>query len=328
MTGRLQNAGLTPAYRRNLRDAALWLLSLCARLGLRITPRSSVRDIDHALARAIETAYEEGEKLYWVSLGVLGLQRRLKVSGPFLRATWASIRGWRTLMPSRSRAPITHVALEALLLMCLSRGQHAHGWDRHLWWACMLASWLAFCGLMRPNEVVSLRKKDLAFPDAIALGEESLGLVVIVKQPKTKRTYRTQMVLVKEARVVKWMYWWVRDLSANQLVFPMTGRVWGSRMRTALFDLSLESCGYTPASFRAGGATHHYRVFQNIPQLQFQGRWKSSESLKHYIHEAMSVHIAQQASDEGRSKLECSRSFVHFLSRPPARSAQSLLRVE
>ena len=67
------------------------------------------------------------------------------------------------------------------------------------------------------HEIISLRKKDLAFPDTIASGEESLGLVGLVRQPKTKRSYRTQMVLVKEAKVVKW------NLSADQLVFPMTG---------------------------------------------------------------------------------------------------------
>ena len=328
MTGRLQNAGLTQAYRQNLRDAALWLISLCARLGMRITPKSSVRYIDRALTRAVEVAYEEGEKLYWVSLGVLGVQRRLHVSGPLLRGTWASIRGWRTLTPSRSRAPITHFALEALLLMCLSLGRKAKGWERRLWWSCMLASWLAFWGLMRPSEVINLRRKDLSFPDTMALGEDALGLVLVVRQPKTRRVFRTQMVLVKELCVVRWMYWWSCNLSGNQLVFPMTRRNWGDRMKQALGELSLENCGYSPASFRAGGATHHYRAFQNIPQLQFQGRWKSAESLKHYIHEAMSVHIAQQASEEGRRNLECSRQFVHWLQNPPARSAQFLLGAE
>ncbi|CAE7265379.1 unnamed protein product [Symbiodinium microadriaticum] len=107
------------------------------------------------------------------------------------------------------------------------------------------------------REIELLREKDLAFPDAIALGEESLGLVVIVKQPKTKRTYRTQMVLVKEARVVKWMYWWVR-------------------------------------------------------------RWKSSESLKHYIHEA--------ATQLGTEEVEPGLSPAEVLADSSSRTAASRWR--
>ena len=325
MTGRLQNAGLTLAYRRNLQDAALWLLALCSRLGMRLRRSSSARSIDYALSQAIEVAYDEGEKVYWVSLGVLGVQRRLNVAGAMLRATWASIRGWRALMPSRSRVPITHVGLQGLLLTCLSEGQKVTGWARRIWWATMLASWLAFWGLMRPGEVVNLRKKDLAFPEAVAMGEAALGLVILVRKPKTRRTYRTQMVLVKEVAVVLWLSWWTAALRPNQLVFPMSRRLWGERMKEALRRLSLEGCKYTPSSFRAGGATHHYRVNQNIPQLQFMGRWKSLESLKSYIHEALSVHIAQQAPEEGRRKLESTQRFVHLLQQPPHLPAQFLL---
>ncbi|CAE7489091.1 unnamed protein product [Symbiodinium natans] len=232
------------------------------------------RSIDYALSRAIEVAYDEGEK--------------------------------------------------GLLLTCLSEGQKVTGWARRIWWATMLASWLAFWGLMRPGEVVNLRKKDLAFPEAVAMGEAALGLVILIRKPKTRRTYRTQMVLVKEVAVVLWLSWWTAALRPNQLVFPMSRRLWGERMKEALRRLSLEGCKYTPSSFRAGGATHHYRVNQNIPQLQFMGRWKSLESLKSYIHEALSVHIAQQAPEEGRRKLESAQRFVHLLQQPPHLPAQLL----
>ena len=40
-----------------------------------------------------------GEKLYWVTLGVLSLQRRYKLSAPLLRSTWSAIKAWRFLQP-------------------------------------------------------------------------------------------------------------------------------------------------------------------------------------------------------------------------------------
>ena len=63
-------AALSAEYRRGLRAAAAW-------------------------------------RFYRVRLGVLGVQRTLRLSGPLLRGTWAALRGWRTLLPVNSRIPMS-----------------------------------------------------------------------------------------------------------------------------------------------------------------------------------------------------------------------------
>jgi hypothetical protein len=148
----------------------VWLLDFCASLGMPLSRKSSVRRVDVVLEKSVDAAFQNGEKLYWVTLGVLGLQRALRISGPLLRGTWGAIRGWRALMPSRPRVPITRYCLEGIVLACLGMGMQEVGWRRRQWWAVGLASWLGFCGLLRPGEVAALRVGDLSFD--VAAGDE------------------------------------------------------------------------------------------------------------------------------------------------------------
>ena len=44
---------------------------------------------------------------YKVTLAVVAVQRKLCIFGAMLRATWCALRGWETLLASRSRIPDT-----------------------------------------------------------------------------------------------------------------------------------------------------------------------------------------------------------------------------
>jgi hypothetical protein len=98
-----------------------------------LSRKSSSRRVDEVLERSVDAAYERGERLYWVTLGVLGVQRALRIAGPLLKGTWGAIRGWRALMPSRPRVPITRYCLEGVVLVCLANGMREVGWLRKQW---------------------------------------------------------------------------------------------------------------------------------------------------------------------------------------------------
>ena len=327
MPGRLRRQGLTKEYLQHLQVSSTWLLGLVRELGGKISSSSAARDVDRWLELAVEVAYERGFKMYQVRLGVIGLQRKLRVPGPLLRETWQAIRGWKTLQPTRSRVPISRYALEGLLLTCLLKGKQSFGWLRRTWWATMLSSWLSFYGMLRPGEALRLQVRDLVFPDCIALGEPGLGLVVLIRSPKTRRIWASQSVLVKEAGLVRWLRWWVADLKPRDAVFTLSRRLWSDRMSESAELLHLQSCRFTPSSFRAGGATHYYRAEQNIGKLQFMGRWKSTDSLHHYIQDAMAVLVTSQAPAAGRECLEMAQNFIHYLNHAPILSAQTLLKL-
>lgn len=79
---RLRSAGLSRTYRRNLREAGFWLLALVQRLGKTITRDDPPHVVDRWLERAVDAAYQDGEKLYLVNLGIVAIQRTLKLSAP------------------------------------------------------------------------------------------------------------------------------------------------------------------------------------------------------------------------------------------------------
>lgn len=100
---RSRNAGLSREYRRNRRDAGIWLLNFVASLGQRLHARMPSYKIDSWLELGVQRAFDEGVKLYYVTLGVLSLQQKLHLSSPLLRNTWLAIKGWRSALPSKTR---------------------------------------------------------------------------------------------------------------------------------------------------------------------------------------------------------------------------------
>ena len=86
----------------------------------------------------------------------------------------------------------------------------------------------------------------------------------------------------------------------------------------------MQSARFTLSSFRAGGATHHFRMYRNLGQLQYHGRWKSSATLEHYLHEAYSALVMSQLPEVSKQLVEAARVFVPLLAQPPVPTAAQL----
>ena len=92
-------------------------------------------------------------------------------------------------------------------------------------------------------------------------------------------------------------------------------------LQEALTSLEIPPGLFTLGGLRAGGATHHYLVCQNVPVLQRRGRWQSSRSLDHYIQEAAVVlstlnipeHVSAALS---QAPLLCQRALLAFIRDP------------
>ena len=272
----------------------------------------------------MELSYAEGEKMYWVRLGVLGLQRSLHLSGPLLRGTWAAIRGWAQLQPTQSRTPISWFVLQCFLVTCLARGNAAHHRARLEWWNTMLASWVCFEALLRPGEADQLVVGDLFFPEAseVAAG---VALVICIRKPKTRHTWIKQFAMITNAALISWLEWWVMDRRRHDKLFPVYRRRWASLFAEAVGILHLKNCSFTLGSLRGGGATHHFRTHRNLGELQFAGRWKRPETLKHYLQEAVSIQVICQAPASAKELLTEAHAYTHLLSAPPPRALSSLL---
>ena len=288
-------------------------------------PFKSPHVVDAWLERAVQQCFEEGERLYWVTIGVLGVQRAFKLSGPLLRGAWKAIEGWRSLKPVKSRVPMTCECLEGLVLLCFRKGWREQGWQRKLWWSCGLALWMGFTCLLRPGEVLNLKVGDLSFPSGWGSNSLDPHTVVVVRSPKTRRIWHRQFVLCSDPRLNRWLVWWVDRQPRGRPLFPLSRYVWTKLFAEGLHDLRLESCRFTLGSLRAGGATNHFRRFNNLGSLQFLCRWSSANTLQFYLQEAFTMHVEAQFSDESRQLLNVLHRFSSLLNSPPTSSLATLI---
>ena len=70
---------------------------------------------------------------------------------------------------------------------------------------------------MRPGEVEALCVRDLCFPEAPELSE-GVGLVVSIKQAKTRRVWAHQFVIIYDLDLVALLRWWTADLPVKHKV--------------------------------------------------------------------------------------------------------------
>ena len=322
---RLRNAALSSEYRRGLREAGAWLLSMALYLGAPLKRSSPPGLVDRWLEKCVDHAFATGEKLYRVTLGVLGAQRALNIAGPLLRSTWSAIRGWRALQPVKSRVPISRMLLQALLITSLARGNAESGRTREIWWSSMLACWLCFEGLLRPGELCQLRVADIDLPMDGWEATENVGMILTVRKPKTRRIYHTQFVLTKNVSLIRWMSWWMQGLDPGRKVFCMGRRLWANLFSQGLSRIGAADKGFTLGSLRGGGATHHFRVHENLGRLQYHGRWSRSETLRFYLHEALAAQVDARLSRESRSLVASVLAHLHVLDQPPPRPLKVLL---
>ena len=70
-------------------------------------------------------------------------------------------------------------------------------------------------------------------------------------------------------------------------------------------DLEIQDLGLTPASLRAGGATHSFSTQAcDLGQLKFKGRWAALSTLEHYEHECTATLVMLRLSDHVLDRLE------------------------
>ena len=219
---------------------------------------------------------------------------------------------------------MTHYVMQGVLIVSLAFAHQSHGVAKAEWFSTMLGVWLAFVGMLRPGEVDNLKLSDFCFPEAAELSE-NVGLVVNIRQAKTRRVWANQFILIHDTALVSWLRWWAHDQKPSQRFLQVGRRKWSERLREALHALDLETCHLTLGSLRGGGACHHFRTQQNLGLLQFAGRWRRTETLRHYLQDALAIHTLAQAPASAKDKLAEVHAYNGFLGSPPPRPRRSVV---
>ena len=122
------------------------------------------------------------------------------------------------------------------------------------------------------------------------------------KAPQARR----QFVVVEDPYVAAWLDWMSAGLSADELkdrIFPKGYPAFYNLFQKMMKILGIERLGLSPGSLRAGGATHHYLLYQDVPRLRRRGRWRQEGTLEHYVQEAVYALQMLQLDDSTVDRL-------------------------
>ena len=219
----------------------------------------------HTRQTAAETLNAVVQKYGWL---------RTVLAGP-----WNLVRTWESLEPSRHHSPIPRQVMFALAATALA-------WD---WPKIAVLLVLGFFGLLRPSELIALRRSDLALPT-----DHWDGPVVYIRvgTPKTRsKAARDQHVRIDEPYIAQWI---TKILTST----PSWSRIWHGSLAAfkTRFNLLqtevLQAQPFVPASLRPGGATFLFRLFhENLQRLQWRGRWRSYRMLEIYVQELGAAEV-------------------------------------
>lgn len=198
---------------------------------------------------------------------------------PQLNQPWSMIRTWDSLQPTQHHLPVPQKVLHGMLAVCI-----AWNWPKI---GILLA--LGFYGLLRPIELLSLKRKDVVLPT-----EHLEGDVIFLRIHNAKTRFRA--AAAQHVRIDSWEAVTFVNLFLPQI--PRWQTIWSGsyaafRRRFDLLQTAVVlSKPFMPSSLRPGGATFLFRHWnENLPRLQWRGRWKSFRMLETYIQELGAAEV-------------------------------------
>ena len=191
----------------------------------------------------------------------------------------AAVRGWEKLVVKRSYPPLTWELALALAVRLVTGGDRAGG----------VAVLLGFDCMLRPGELVALRREDVLDEGDARVGSEHRGVHLRLRRTKTGPN---KSVEVLEPVVIEQLRALVRDAAPGECLFPFDTAGFRRRVHYACAALGLSSA-YVPHSLRHGGATRYSHVKRwPVEDVMVRGRWASTKSARGYIQSLRAVQMA------------------------------------
>ena len=274
----------------------------------------------HMLALYIQHCRDTHCRPWRGKYAVLGAQWRWRhVKGRIKRA-WNAMAAWQMELPVGNRVPLPHIVLQFLFIKVVELALNQPRCRALLFsFACLLR--LGHAALMRPGELASIRRCDVKLPRP----GSSEPVVIAISRPKNRgHLGRVQFRLSYDQQLIAWLRWLLADIPSWSPVWWSSQSEFSKLLRWVLKRHDLQNAGITPASLRAGGATHMFACGVPVATLKFLGGWSNERTLSCYVQEAMAQLVwvdlgAAQAQIEATAA-----SNLDVWARPPAVPWQAL----
>ncbi len=290
------------------------------------------------LAHYIQALRNDGGSLTLARLSVLGVQFQHRNLQFTLKRAWDSIASWQAAVPTRNRTPLPFVLMQGMVLYLATTALTTSSPFGVLYWSAAVLIRIGLHGLFRPMELLKLTTADVSLP----LTDTDGPVIIALREPKNRRFGgRNQFRTVHDPGTSAWLRWWLHGLAPGQKLWPAGPRAFRQIWDMALRHLDASHCGLTPASMRAGGATHLYLTGLQIASLRFRGGWTSDKGLAVYVQEAMATLVWRSLNAERLAAIAAAVAQDHllletapkrpwrsiFLTQPTSRLRTSLLHL-
>ena len=244
-----------------------------------------------------QNLYEQGRSHGDFVHAILAVSDEARDLRRSLQGAWDSAATWHALLPSSNHIPTPSIVACAMIALAMCWG----------WRSMATFVMLSFSGMLRPGETLRLRRRDLLFPGDLL--SERRVLYVIITKPKMRRlAARREHVRIADSLVLDTLESWLFGAAPATPLFSCKAAELrrGHDQLVQFFGIaSSDGVGLTPASHRAGGATHAFMESGgNVEHCRWQGRWAStSRTLEIYIQEVASLTVLPSLSATYRERV-------------------------
>lgn len=148
---------------------------------------------------------------------------------------------------------------------------------------------MGFHGLLRPGEILKLRRRDLLLPrDLLTCTQVAY---VSILGAKTRRFLQRQHAKVSDFCSVKFLDALFGHLPGIVPLFACSPAVFRKRWDLLFGSLGVPTAedakGITPKSLRGSGQRGciMYQMTEDVERIQWRGRWQQCRTLEHYSQE-------------------------------------------
>ena len=162
---------------------------------------------------------------------------------------------------------------------------------------------IGFYALLRPCEIIALKVNDGLLTSETGLSEVIFLRLHLVKS--RTRGARMQNVRLDVPFVVSFLKRCFRVMQPEEHIWSFSTTLLTRRLQQTLLAVTGVPDLCVPSSLRPGGATFWFQEWQeDLPCLQWRGRWLHFKTLAHYIQEVGCINILDQLSPTARARVQ------------------------
>ena len=271
-----------------------WLTKSAPRVALSLpSGKIDFLILDQYVASFVNSCHEEKLSFHLVKHAILGLQTRYRYVRGHLPRSWDCLSAWEDSRPRGHRTPLTLELVRYLFTVAVSWSLEDRARAALLLPLAVLLL-VGFEGLLRPGELVGLRRGDILLPRPHSL---SKNVVIAIRSPKNRKYFgRQQFVTITDPMCIRWLSWLIELLPSPVKLWPSSPSVFRATFQTLVKRGGLTGHRFTPAGLRAGGATHLVAMGMDLSRVQFLGRWRAHQTMAIYVQEATAELVLMQIS--------------------------------